>query len=89
MTVDEHRGFVPPPYPYDRLLDLVAEADRLDGGAVDLSIGTPCDPPSAAVLEAQRSGHARGPAVAELRFARRELFGRRPGHVRSPGGLAS
>jgi succinyldiaminopimelate transaminase len=45
-------GFVPPPYPYDRLSGLLEAANRLDGGAVDLSIGTPCDPPPAFVVEA-------------------------------------
>lgn len=45
-------GFVPPPYPYDRLDEIVAIANRHDGGAVDLSIGTPCDPPPADVLAA-------------------------------------
>lgn len=38
-------GFQPPPYPYDRLRDVVAVAAGLPGGAVDLSVGTPCDPP--------------------------------------------
>ena len=45
-------GFIPPPYPYDRLAGLVEAAGRLEGGAVDLSIGTPCDPPPAFVVEA-------------------------------------
>jgi succinyldiaminopimelate transaminase len=45
-------GFVPPPYPYDRLDRIAAVARAQDGGAVDLSIGTPCDPPPAAVIEA-------------------------------------
>jgi len=54
-------GFVPPPYPYDRLAGLVAAAAALDGGAVDLSIGTPCDAPPPAVVEAlARSGAERG-----------------------------
>jgi succinyldiaminopimelate transaminase len=44
--------FEPPPYPYDRLDDLKAIADRHDGGVVDLSIGTPCDPPADSVLHA-------------------------------------
>jgi succinyldiaminopimelate transaminase len=53
--------FVPPPYPYDRLDELKAIGERLPGGLVDLSIGTPCDPPPAAVLEAlARSGAERG-----------------------------
>jgi succinyldiaminopimelate transaminase len=45
-------GFVPPPYPYERLDEITELAARHDGGAVDLSIGTPCDPPPAAVVEA-------------------------------------
>ena len=45
-------GFVPPPYPYDRLVPVREVADRHDGGAVDLSIGTPCDDPPAAVVDA-------------------------------------
>jgi aspartate/methionine/tyrosine aminotransferase len=45
-------GFVPPPYPYERLGELKAIAGRLDGGAIELSIGTPCDPPPAEVLAA-------------------------------------
>ncbi len=48
----EPPGFVPPPYPYDRLDKLVELAGALPGGAVDLSIGTPCDPPSEAVVAA-------------------------------------
>lgn len=45
-------GYVPPPYPYDRLDELKPLADRHPGGLVDLSIGTPTDPPTAAVLAA-------------------------------------
>jgi succinyldiaminopimelate transaminase len=45
-------GFVPPPYPYDRLGEISAIANAHEGGAVDLSIGTPCDPPPAEVVEA-------------------------------------
>ena len=53
--------FVPPPYPYDRLHDVKALAAHHDGGVVDLSIGTPCDPPPAFVIEAlARSGAERG-----------------------------
>lgn len=36
-------GFVPPPYPYERLDALKQVADSLPGGVVDCSIGTPCD----------------------------------------------
>jgi succinyldiaminopimelate transaminase len=53
--------FVPPPYPYDRLDELKAVGEALPGGLVDLSIGTPCDPPPDAVVEAlARSGAERG-----------------------------
>lgn len=45
-------SFEPPPYPYDRLDELMAVADAHEGGVIDLSIGTPCDPPPAAVVEA-------------------------------------
>jgi len=50
--------FVPPPYPYDRLDELKAVASALPGGIVDLSIGTPCDAPPAAVLEALATSNA-------------------------------
>ena len=43
MVADPAVGFVPPPYPYDRLRALERQADSLSGGVVDCSIGTPCD----------------------------------------------
>jgi succinyldiaminopimelate transaminase len=45
-------GFVPPPYPYERLDTLLAVADAVPGGVVDCSIGTPCDPVPAVVRDA-------------------------------------
>lgn len=45
-------GFVPPPYPYERLDEVIALAQKHDGGAVDLSIGTPCDPTPPDVIAA-------------------------------------
>lgn len=45
-------SFTPPPYPYDRLAPIIAAANQHDGGAVECSIGTPCDPPPAVALEA-------------------------------------
>jgi succinyldiaminopimelate transaminase len=45
-------GFTPPPYPYDRLAPLQELAAAQPGGLVDLSIGTPCDPPPAAAMAA-------------------------------------
>ena len=54
-------GFQPPPYPYERLSGLRTLADSLDGGLVDCSIGTPCDPPSEEVIHAlASSGLERG-----------------------------
>ncbi|MCP4437253.1 MAG: aminotransferase class I/II-fold pyridoxal phosphate-dependent enzyme [Actinomycetia bacterium] len=52
MTGQPIGGFVPPAYPYDRLGELHEVAGRLDGGAVDLSIGTPFDEPAPAVVTA-------------------------------------
>jgi succinyldiaminopimelate transaminase len=45
-------GFVPPPYPYARLDDLKRQAAEAEGGLVDLSVGTPCDPVPPAVAAA-------------------------------------
>lgn len=55
------RGFEPPPYPHDRLEELRPIASAFEGGCVDLSVGTPTDPPTAAVIEALAgSGAERG-----------------------------
>jgi succinyldiaminopimelate transaminase len=51
-------GFVPPPYPYERLDALKRLADSLPGGVVDCSIGTPCDPVPAVAIEAARAALA-------------------------------
>lgn len=45
-------GFQVPPYPYDRLDPFKAEALAVPGGLVDLSVGTPSDPPPAFVARA-------------------------------------
>jgi succinyldiaminopimelate transaminase len=68
-------GFVPPPYPYDRLDAFQKIAASHDGGIVDLSIGTPCDPPPAAVLAALGgSGSERGyPASIGSEALRRSI----------------
>jgi succinyldiaminopimelate transaminase len=57
-SMAEPAGFVPPPYPYDRLDRLVPLAQALDGGVVDLSIGTPCDPPLDSVIAALSTSNA-------------------------------
>jgi aspartate/methionine/tyrosine aminotransferase len=50
-----------PPYPYDRVAELGRLAEALPGGMVDCSVGTPCDPPLPAVVEAlSGSGSERG-----------------------------
>jgi succinyldiaminopimelate transaminase len=45
-------GFVVPDYPYDRLDGARDAAAKLPGGLIDLSIGTPTDPPPLAAVEA-------------------------------------
>jgi succinyldiaminopimelate transaminase len=64
-------GFVPPPYPYDRLEGAKAAASAHEGGLVDLSIGTPNDPPPAdAVAALSASGTERGypPSIGSKRL---------------------
>jgi succinyldiaminopimelate transaminase len=54
-------SFVPPAYPYERLNAIRAMAENHEGGAIDCSVGTPCDPPLAAVVAALAgSGAERG-----------------------------
>lgn len=76
--------FVPPPYPYDRLDDLAREATAIHGDVVDLSIGTPCDPPPRAVVEAlamsdSERGYPSSFGSAELRHAAADWTERRFG----------
>lgn len=60
MSADK-QGFVPPPYPYDRLDAFAAFGRAMEGGVVDLSIGTPCDPPLDSVVAAlSQSNSERG-----------------------------
>ena len=47
-------GFVPPPYPHDRLAELRAVAGAVPGGLVDCSVGTPVDPMPEIALRALR-----------------------------------
>jgi aspartate/methionine/tyrosine aminotransferase len=50
--------YEPPPYPYDLLDALRATAVERFGAAIDCSIGTPFDPPPAAVIEALSTSNA-------------------------------
>lgn len=75
-------GFVPPVYPFDKLGEFAELAGRLPGGAVDLSVGTPCDPPDEKIVAAlSHSGAERGypPSIgsAELREAAAHWLERR------------
>lgn len=66
------RGFVPPPYPQDRLAALRAVADALPGGVVDASVGTPVDPmPEVAVraaLDAVRDATGYPPSIGSVAY---------------------
>jgi succinyldiaminopimelate transaminase len=82
VTAPPTAGFVPPPYPYDRLDRFKPLAERLPGGLVDLSIGTPVDPPSPAVVAALASsdserGYPSSIGTPELRGAARRWMSRR------------
>jgi succinyldiaminopimelate transaminase len=87
-------GFVPPPYPYDRLEQFAEIAARHDGGVVDLSIGTPCDPPPPSVIAAlSTSDSERGypPSIGTpaLRSAIRDWMRRRFGLDVALGSIAA
>lgn len=80
--MSQPEGFVPPPYPYDRLDRLAPLARAHEGGMVDLSIGTPCDPPPPAVIQALAASNSeRGypPSIGSepLRAAIRDWMVRR------------
>ncbi len=76
--------FQPPPYPYDRLDPLEAVAAAHEGGVVDLSVGTPCDPPPPAVVVAlgasgTEAGYPTSIGSASLRAAATDWLRRRFG----------
>ncbi len=90
----EPSGFVPPAYPYDRLGEIHEIADRHDGGAVDLSVGTPCDPPPGVVvarLSASDTERGYPPSIGTpaLREAVTEWFSRRFGVQIGPAHVAA
>lgn len=81
-TAPTRGSFVPPAYPFDKLTELVELASLLPSGAVDLSVGTPCDPPPRPVVEAlSKSAAERGypPSIGslELREAAASFLARR------------
>ncbi|HWJ97149.1 MAG TPA: pyridoxal phosphate-dependent aminotransferase [Acidimicrobiales bacterium] len=87
-------GFTPPPYPYDRLAPLHEAASRLPGGVVDLSIGTPCDPPPSFVAEAladTAAARSYPPSVGTpaYRSAASDWVQRRFGAEVDPGAVAA
>jgi len=90
MVADPAVGFVPPPYPYDRLRALERLADSLPGGVVDCSIGTPCDPVpevaqrAAAAALAGSMGYPASAGSAALREAAAAWIGRRFGVAVEP-----
>ena len=76
--------FVPPVYPYEQLGGAKEKADAHPGGAVDLSVGTPNDPPPPAVVEAlatsdRERGYPPSIGTPELKAAIRGWLDRRFG----------
>ncbi len=74
-AVDSESGFVPPSYPYDLLDPVIEQAERFEGGCVNLSVGTPVDPPLPAVIDALAHSKAEPgypPSIGSL--ALREAF---------------
>jgi succinyldiaminopimelate transaminase len=76
-------GFVPPPYPQDRLSALKETADALPGGVVDASVGTPVDPMPEVVVHALEAairgstGYPPSIGSLEYRHAAAEWIARR------------
>jgi succinyldiaminopimelate transaminase len=78
-----------PPYPYDRLEGLAKLAQAHEGGMVDCSIGTPCDPPPRAVVDALASsdterGYPASAGSPQLREAAAAWLTRRFGLTEVP-----
>ncbi len=78
-------GFVPPPYPHDRLDALRRLADAVPGGVVDCSIGNPVDPIPEIALQAlaaaapDATSYPPSIGTVELRTAAAEWIQRRFG----------
>ncbi len=87
-------GFVPPPYPYDRLRGLQDRAAAHHVEVFDLSIGTPCDAPPPSVLEAEATsqserGYPTSIGSEEYRTAAVGWVGRRFGVDLEASGVAA
>ncbi|MSX75806.1 MAG: succinyldiaminopimelate transaminase, partial [Actinobacteria bacterium] len=76
----EPQGITLPPYPYDRLEPLKQLAVDAHGAVIDLSVGTPCDAPSEAVLlalaESAEAARTYPPSIGtkQLRSAAADWF---------------
>jgi succinyldiaminopimelate transaminase len=76
-------GFVPPPYPHDRLDALRRLADAVPGGLVDCSVGNPVDPIPEVALRAladaapRATGYPAAIGSVELRAAASAWLARR------------
>lgn len=71
MTHPYETPYVPPPYPYDLLDELRADAIERFGSSIDCSIGAPVDPPTPAVIAALSTSDAeRGypPSIGSLAY---------------------
>lgn len=85
----DHLGFHPPPYPYERLGAIRAAAMERFGSVIDLSVGTPIDPPPAfvpsvlATSERER-GYPPSFGTLDLRRSVTEWLHRRFGVVLDP-----
>jgi succinyldiaminopimelate transaminase len=94
-AAETSEGFVPPPYPQDRLADLEAVADALPGGMVDCSVGTPVDPTPELALVAARdasraaTGYPPSIGTVALRTAAADWIGRRFGVTVAPGSVTA
>jgi succinyldiaminopimelate transaminase len=87
-------SFTPPPYPYERLDVLKKLAEHHEGAPIDCSIGTPVDPPPAAVLEELARGvGARGYPTSQgsldFRVSAADWMNRRFGLELAPDQLAA
>lgn len=87
-------SFTPPPYPYERLEGIRRLAAAHGGGAADLSIGTPVDPPPEVALEALRAasgarGYPPSAGTPDLRAAAARWLATRFGVEVDPLALAA